>query len=84
LCVKGYNLKHFVTAMPGLFAHNLFNGLNTDVAECSVGKLQRLELHSTVGKVPNPSFRDMFVAVVGRWKIDRPICPTLGLLALTP
>ena len=64
---KGYNLKHFVTAMPGLFAHNLFNGLNTDVIGCSVGNLQRIDLHSTVGsKVPDPSFRDMFVGVVGR------------------
>jgi len=51
--------------MPGLFAHNHFNGLNTDVIECSVGEQQRLELHSTVGLVPNPSFRDMFVGVVG-------------------
>jgi hypothetical protein len=66
LRIKGYNLKHFVTVMPGLFAHNLLNGLNTDVIGCSVGELQRLELHSTVGLVPNPTFRDMFVAVVGR------------------
>jgi hypothetical protein len=33
LCVKGYNLKHFVTAMPGIIAHNLFNDFNTDVSE---------------------------------------------------
>jgi hypothetical protein len=25
-----------------------------------------VEFHSTVGLVPNPSFRDMFVGVVGR------------------
>ncbi|OXC79559.1 hypothetical protein BSU04_06400 [Caballeronia sordidicola] len=66
MCVQGYNLKHFVTVMPGLFAHNHFNGFNTDVIECSVGELQRFELHSAVGLVPNPSFRDMFVGVVGR------------------
>jgi hypothetical protein len=66
LSIKGYNLKHFVTVILGLFAHNHFNGLNTDVIGCSVGELQRFDLHSTVGMVPNPSFRDMFVAVVGR------------------
>jgi hypothetical protein len=31
-----YNLKHFVTALPGLFAHNALNGFNTDVAGCVV------------------------------------------------
>jgi hypothetical protein len=69
--------------MLGLFAHNLFNGLNTYVIEFSVGKEQHSDLHSTFGLVPNPSLRDMFVGVVGRWKVGRPF-PTLGLLALTP
>lgn len=31
-----YNLKHFVTALVGLFAHNALNGFNTDVAGCVV------------------------------------------------
>jgi hypothetical protein len=65
LCVERYNLKHFVTVMLGLFAHNHFNGFNTDVIGCSVGELQRFKLHSMVGLVPNPTFRDMFVGVVG-------------------
>jgi hypothetical protein len=29
-----YNLKHFVTANARQFAHNAFNGFNTDVAWC--------------------------------------------------
>jgi hypothetical protein len=41
---KGYNLKHFVTAIPKLFAHNHFNGLNTHVIGCSVVKEQHRPL----------------------------------------
>jgi hypothetical protein len=31
-----YNLKHFVTAFLGQFAHNALNGFNKDVAVCVV------------------------------------------------
>jgi len=50
--------------MPGLFAHNLFNGLNTDVIGCSVGELQRLV--ALIGR-PGAESRLQGHVCCGRW-----------------
>jgi hypothetical protein len=43
-----YNLKHFVTANLSQFAHNAFNGFNTDVAGI---KCERTLNHRPVGGI---------------------------------
>ncbi|AMH42758.1 hypothetical protein AXG89_33930 [Burkholderia sp. PAMC 26561] len=81
---KGYNLKHFVTVTPGLFAHNHFNGLNTYVIECSVGKEQHHSLaligrHSAEARFSGACLLGSLVDKTGIGPF-----PTFGLLALTP
>jgi hypothetical protein len=64
LCGAGYNLKHFVTATPGQFAHNQFNDFNTDVigSVCAAGS-------TTDGRRDNAEAlkRDIRVGTVGRF-----------------
>jgi hypothetical protein len=63
---KGYNLKHFVTVMPGLFAHNHFNGLNTYVTGFSVEKEQHHPLALVGRKGSETHLWGMSVGLVGR------------------
>jgi len=60
----GYNLKHFVTAIPEQFAHNQFNDFNTDV----IGSVCAAR-SATDGRQDNAEAlkRDIRVGIVGRF-----------------
>jgi len=47
-----YNLKHFVTALLSQFAHNAFNGFNTDVVDIKCERT--LNVDRSAASLPKP------------------------------